>query len=129
MGSESVDAGEKLIISARTRGCELLRTLGDLPGRPLDVTCERAAKAVQQYTVQLIDELVASLSSGSRSEVARVKARYIELALEFAQSVRDLEPDSERRHEIAQAIQFKILCSRRSPLRFPPTPTANGSTA
>ena len=50
---------QKLIISARTRGCELLRTLGDLPGRPLDVTCERAAKAVQQYTVQLIDERAA----------------------------------------------------------------------
>jgi len=113
MGSETVDVGDQLIISARTRGADLLRTLENTPAQPLDVSRERAAVAVQQYTAQLIDELVASLSAGSPSEMARLKSHYTELALEFAQSVRDLEPDSERRHEIAQAIQFKLLESER----------------
>ena len=74
---------------------------------------ERAAGAVQQYSSQLTDELVSSMSASSPSEVAKVKSCYTDLALEFAQSVRDLEPDAERRHEIAQAIQNKILESER----------------
>jgi hypothetical protein len=90
-----------------------LRALENSPAEPLDVALERAAGAVQQYCAQLIDELVASLSSDSRSDLARVKSRYTELVLEFAQSVRDLEPDSERRHEVAQAVQCKILESER----------------
>src|SRR3954449_9644846 len=113
MGSETVDVGEQLIISARTRGGDLLRTLENSPAQPLDVARERAAAAVQQYSAQLIDELVASLSPGSPSEVARLKSSYTELALDFAQSVRDLEPEAERRHEIAQAVQFKLLESER----------------
>jgi len=113
MGSESVDVSDQLITSARIRGGELLRTLENSPEQPLDVTLERAAGAVQQYCAQLIDELVASLPSNSPSDLARLKSRYTEVALEFAQSVRDLEPDSERRHDIAQAIQFKLLESER----------------
>jgi hypothetical protein len=113
MGSESVDVGDQLITSARMRGGELLRTLGNSPAQPLDVALERAAGAVQQYCAQLIDDLVASLPSNSPSDLARVKSRYTEVVLKFAQSVRDLEPDPDRRHEIAQAVQFKILQSER----------------
>jgi hypothetical protein len=113
MRSKSVDVDDQLIISARSRGCDLLRALKNSPGQRLHVARERAAAAVQQYSAQLTDELVSSLSTSSPSEVAKIKSCYTELALEFAQSVRDLEPDSERRHEIAQAIQFKILESER----------------
>ena len=113
MGSKSVDVDEQLIISARTRGSDLLRTLENSSRLPLDMARERAARAVQQYSTQLTDELVSLMSASSPSEVAKVKSCYTELALEFAQSVRDLEPDPERRHEIAQAIQFKILESER----------------
>lgn len=113
MGPKSLDVDEQLIISARTRGCDLLRTLENSPRQPLDVARERAAGAVQQYSSQLTDELVSSMSASSPSEVAKVKSCYTDLALEFAQSVRDLEPDAERRHEIAQALQNKILESER----------------
>jgi hypothetical protein len=112
-GSEFVHVDDQLIISARTRGCELLRTLENSPTQPLDVARDCAAGAVQQYSTQLIDELVSSLSSNSPSEVATVRSCYSELVLEFAQSVRDIEPNSERRHEVAQAIQFKILEAER----------------
>ena len=87
--------------------------LKNSPTQPLEVARGRAASAVQVYSTRLTDELVASLASSSPSEVARVKSCFTDLALEFAQSVRDLEPDAERRHEIAHAIQFKILESER----------------
>src|SRR3954470_19234166 len=113
MELRALSIDQHLISSARDLARRLLGALADLPGQPLDVARSRAAEAVEQYSTQLIDELVAAVPSNSTSEGARVKSCYTELALEFAQSVRDLEPDPERRHDIAHAIQFKILESER----------------
>ncbi|MEN3336429.1 MAG: hypothetical protein V7647_105 [Acidobacteriota bacterium] len=101
--------GTQLVTSARERGGVLLRGLEDVPTEPLDSARDRAAAAVEHYCADLIDELVASASLSGPS----IKQCYTELALSFAKSVRDLEPDAERRHAIAQAIQFKILQSER----------------
>src|SRR4051812_21534020 len=113
MALHSLGMDTQLISSSRDRAGKLLGVLKDSPGQPLEVARDRAARAVEQYSNRLIDELVASLPSNSASGAARVKSCFTELALEFAQSVRDLEPEAHRRHDIAQAIQFKILESER----------------
>jgi hypothetical protein len=102
-----------LIRSARRRAASALAVLRTSSDPTLEAACERSAAAVQQYCDELMDELVAAASSSSSSEAARVKDCYTEVALGFAKSVRDLEKDAERRHAIAQAVQYKILESER----------------
>ena len=104
--------GIQFIRSARRRAQTLVHTLEHSHREPLDVARDQAAAAVEQYCAALTDELVASASSISVSG-AKLKECYTALALAFAKSVRDLEPDPERRHAIAQAILFKILQSER----------------
>jgi hypothetical protein len=111
METEFSGVGIQLVTSARERGDALLRSLENVPAQPLEVARDRAAEAVEHYCADLIDELVASASPNASS--VNVKECYTELALSFAKAVRDLEPDAERRHAMAQAIQFKILKSER----------------
>ena len=102
-----------LVSAARERADALICALQDSPNAPIDVARDRAAIAVQQYCEQVMDELAAAVTTASPDEVALVKQRYTELALDFAKSVRDLEPDAARRHAVAQALQYKILESER----------------
>ena len=113
METQSLSVRIQLIIAARERADALIYALQNSPRQPLDIARDRAAGAVQQFCAELMDELVASVSFNSTSDAAKVKECYTELALDFAKSVRDLEADAERRHAIAQAIQYKILESER----------------
>ncbi len=103
----------QLVCEARERARALISSLHDVPDTPIDVARDRAALSVQHYCERVMDELAAAVTTASPDEVALVKQRYTELALEFAKSVRDLEPDAARRHAVAQALQYKILESER----------------
>ncbi len=99
----------RLVIEARERARAMICALQDSPNTPIEVARDRAAASVQQYCDGLMDELAAAVGTASPDAVALFRQRYTELALEFAQSVRDLEPDAARRHALAQAIQYKVL--------------------
>jgi hypothetical protein len=103
----------QLVIDARERARAMICALQDTPNTPIEVARDRAAASVQQYCDGLMDELAAAVGTASPDAVALFRQRYTELALEFAQSVRDLEPDAARRHAVAQALQYKILESER----------------
>jgi hypothetical protein len=113
METQDFGVEHQLIVSARDRAQGLLNELRGSPEQPLEIARDRAAAAVERHSAQLIDELVSSTSPDSALHPLRVKECYAQLALEFANAVRDLEPDSERRHAIAQAVQYKILESER----------------
>ena len=103
----------ELVVAARERARVLICALQDSPNTPIDVARERAAASVQQYCERVMDELAPTVDTASPETVVLFKQRYTELALEFAKSVRDLEPDAARRHAVAQALQYKILESER----------------
>lgn len=103
----------QLVSDARERARAMVCALHDSPNTPIEVARERAAASVQQYCEHVMDELAATVDRASPEAVALFKHRYTELALDFAKSVRDLEPDAARRHAVAQALQYKILESER----------------
>ena len=135
---ESVDVGDQLIISARTRGVRSVAYARELPANRSTWLANALPRQCSSTAAQLIDELVASLSS----EFA-VRGRQGEIALtpNWRWSLRSRCATSSRTRKDGtrspRPIQFKILESERR-LRSllealaPPLPASsdrNGSAA
>lgn len=116
------DHGTQLISDARERAALLIAALKALRDEPIEVARERAATTVNQYCGELLESLSAAASSlsgtapgaaaatlPSTDRVGWIKQRYAELAMDFAQSVCQIETDAARRHAVAQAVQQQIL--------------------
>ena len=99
----------------RKRGRDLLGLLVALRdcGIPVVALCERAAAAVDEYCQILADNLSEASVSGSEGDAERLRREYATILGEFALAVRDIIPDREARHALAQAIQCAILRHER----------------
>jgi hypothetical protein len=104
------DVGTQLISDARERAALLIAVLQALRDEPIEVARERAAATVNQYCGDVLESLSAAAATlPGTDRVGWIKQRYAELAMDFAQSVCQIETDAARRHAVAQAVQQQIL--------------------
>jgi hypothetical protein len=82
-------------------------------GAPVAAVCERAAAAVDEVSVILAEDLSAAAHSGSAADAEWLRRQYATMLGEFAASARDVIPDRDARHGLAQAIQCAILRHER----------------
>ena len=91
----------------------------------MGVLCERATALVDEYTDILGDSFARARISTSDVDAERLRREYVRLLGDFAAAVRDLIPDREARHGVAQAIQCALLRHERR-LREVSAPAVQG---
>jgi predicted component of type VI protein secretion system len=77
------------------------------------VLCERASAAVDEFSAILLDDVTSALHAHSEADGEWLRRQYVAQLGDFAASVRDVIPDPEMRHGLAQAIQCAILRHER----------------
>ena len=82
-------------------------------GAPVAALCARAVAAIDEYSQILSDSLAEASVSGSEADAERLRREYSRILGEFALAVRDIIPDRETRHAVAQAIQCAVLQHER----------------
>lgn len=100
----------------RRRGRDLLGALVAQrdAGTPVADLCARAAASVDEYGDILIDTVAQASLPASVEDAERLRRESARILGEFAAAVRDIIPDREARHALAQAIQCAILRHERS---------------
>lgn len=103
-----------LIRAERGRGRGLVNALADASlAESFALLCERASAAVDEYSSGLLARLIAVARPASEADAEWVKRNYLSLVSEFVTAVRDVSPDPETRHAVAQAVQCRILLHER----------------
>jgi predicted component of type VI protein secretion system len=99
----------------RRRGNRLLNGLVSARDSavPIVEMCERASAAVDEFSAILADDLGAAAHSASEADADWLRRQYLTMLGEFAASARDIVPDPDARHGLAQAIQCGILRHER----------------
>ena len=99
----------------RRRRRDLLAALAALRdrGAPLAALCERATGAVAEYSEILAENLAQASVSASGVDAETSRRESMRILGEFAASVRDLIPDRDARHALAQDIQCAVLQHER----------------
>jgi hypothetical protein len=95
----------------RRHGSRLLSGLAAArdSGIPISVLCERASAAVDEFSGILADDLSEAAQSHAEADVDWLRRQYVTMLFKFAGSARDLIPDRDARHGLAQSIQCAIL--------------------
>jgi hypothetical protein len=95
----------------RRHGSRLLSGLATAcdSGIPISVLCERASAALAEFSAILADDVSEAAQSHTEADVDWLRRQYATMLGKFAVAVRDLIPDRDARHGLAQAIQCAIL--------------------
>jgi len=101
--------------AARRRGTRLLNGLVTARDSGLSAAaiCELASAAVDEFSAILVVDLGAAAHSTAEANTNWLRQQYVTILGEFAASARDVIPDPDARHGLAQAIQCAILRHER----------------
>jgi hypothetical protein len=90
-----------------------------------------AGSVFRQYSCELLEDLLRVSPTGDNGDAsAWVRRRHDEQLLEFGRELRDVFPEGEARHSVAQVIQRELLEAERrlkSALKLPVPPSRPAS--
>ncbi len=78
-------------------------------GEAVERMCTRAGDAVNRYSTELLQALLAAARPLTAGDLAWLQDRYLQAMIELGRAACDAMKESGTRHAVAQAVQCQIL--------------------